>query len=82
MDGTEIIGTIVNLNNNTVTMNTDLSDPWQRENADRSKVKSIEPSKVSQMPPGLLNILTKEEVLDLVACTLSGGDAKNAMFTK
>ncbi len=81
-DGTQIIGTIVNLNNASVTVNTDPSDPWQRVDVNRATVKSIEPSKVSLMPPGLLNILTKDEVLDLVAYVLSGGDAKNAMFAK
>jgi len=32
--------------------------------------------------PWLLNMLTKDEVLDLVAYVLSGGDAENAMFKK
>ncbi|MEA3211610.1 MAG: hypothetical protein QOE70_4667 [Chthoniobacter sp.] len=82
MDGSVIIGTIVNLNNNSVTVNTDASDPWQREDVNRATVKSIEPSKVSLMPPGLLNILTKDEILDLVAYVLSGGDPHNAMFGK
>jgi len=30
----------------------------------------------------LLNMLTKEEVLDLVAYSLSGGDPENEMFKK
>jgi hypothetical protein len=42
----------------------------------------MEPSKVSLMPPGLLNILSKDEIYDLLAYVLSGGDPKNAMFTK
>jgi hypothetical protein len=45
-------------------------------------VKTIEPSKVSLMPPGLLNILTKDEILDLVAYVLSAGDPANPMFGK
>jgi hypothetical protein len=32
------------------------------------------------MPPGLLNILTKEEVMDLLAYVLSAGDPKNPAF--
>jgi putative heme-binding domain-containing protein len=82
LDGTTVTGVIVNLNGDTVQVNTDLSDPNQREGVDRKQVKSIEPSKISQMPEGLLNMLTKDEILDLVAYTLSGGDAKNAMFGK
>jgi putative heme-binding domain-containing protein len=82
LDGTTVTGVIVNLNGDTVQVNTDLSDPNQREGVDRKQVKSIEPSKISQMPEGLLNMLTKDEILDLVAYTLSGGDAKNGMFSK
>jgi hypothetical protein len=43
-------------------------------------VKSIEASKVSPMPEGLLSMLKKEEILDLVAYVLSGGDKGNPMF--
>ena len=79
-DGTQIIGTIVNLNSDTVKVNTDGSNPNQQESVDRKQVTSIEPSKISLMPPGLLSILTKDEVLDLLAYVLSGGDPKNAAF--
>ena len=82
LDGSSITGTIVNLYKQTVTVNTDPSDPGQTEELNRNTIKSIEPSKVSLMPPGLLNMLTKEEVLDLLAYVLSGGDEKNAMFAK
>jgi len=81
-NGDVISGVIVNLAGDTVMVNTDLSDPNQRENIDRKQVKSIETSKVSPMPPMLLSMLTKEEILDLLAYTLSGGDKNHAMFEK
>jgi putative heme-binding domain-containing protein len=81
-DGTTVTGVIVNLNGDTVQINTDLSDPDQRVGFDRKQVTSIEVSKVSPMPPMLLNMLSKEEVLDLVAFILSGGDKENAAFKK
>ncbi|MCB1230077.1 MAG: DUF1080 domain-containing protein [Verrucomicrobiae bacterium] len=81
-DGTMITGVVVNLSGDNVTLNTDLSDPNQRENVDRKEVKSIELSKVSPMPPMLLAMLKKEEILDLVAYVLSGGDRANEMFAK
>ena len=81
-DGEEIVGTIVNLNNDTVAVNTDPTDPNQRITVDRKLVVSMAPSKISPMPVGLLNILSKEEVLDLVAYVLSGGDPANEMFKK
>ena len=75
-------GVIVNLNGDTIDVNTDLSDPNQRVSMNRKEVKSIDHSKISPMPPMLLNMLTKEEILDLLAYTLSGGDKNHAMFAK
>jgi putative heme-binding domain-containing protein len=79
-DGTQYIGMIVNLNSDYVSLNTDPTDPNQQERIDRKKVTKIEPSKVSLMPEGLLNLLSKDEIFDLLAYVLSGGDPKNAMF--
>jgi hypothetical protein len=46
----------------------------------RSNIKSIEASKMSPMPEGLLNTLKEDEVLDLMAFLLSRGDPKDRMF--
>lgn len=82
LNGEQVIGVIVNLNGDSVQVNTDPADPNQRIGVDRKTVQSIEPSKISPMPPGLLNLLTQDEILDLCAYVLSGGDPKNAMFKK
>ena len=79
-NGETLTGVVVNLAGDNVTINTDLSDPNQRINVDRKTVESIEPSKVSMMPPNLLMMLDKEEILDLVAYVLSAGDRSNAAF--
>lgn len=81
-DGTILSGVVVNLSGDSVTLNTDLTDPNQRLNVDRKEVKSIELSKVSPMPPMLLAMLTKDEVLDLLAYVLSGGNKEHGMFAK
>ena len=81
-NGEIISGVVVNLSGDRVTLNTDLTDPNQRVNVDRKEVESIEVSEVSPMPPMLLNMLSKEEVLDLLAYTLSGGDPENEMFAR
>jgi putative heme-binding domain-containing protein len=81
-DGEVITGVIVNLGGSGLTINTDLSDPNQRIRVDRKQVKSIELSKVSPMPPMLLIMLKEDEILDLVAYVLSGGDKSNEMFKK
>ena len=81
-NGEVFTGVVVNLNGDRVSINTDLSDPSQQVSIDRKEVKSIELSKVSPMPPMLLNMLTQDEILDLVAYVLSGGDKENAWFKK
>lgn len=82
LDGTTVTGVVVNLNGDTVQLNTDLSDPDQRVGVDRKQVKSIEVSTVSPMPPMLLSMLTQAEIMDLTAFVLSGGDKENGFFKK
>jgi len=80
--GDILTGVVVNLSGDRVTLNTDMFDPNQRVNVNRPDVASIEPSTVSPMPPGLLNMMQKEEIMDLVAYVLSGGDTKHEAFRK
>ena len=47
----------------------------------RSDLKSSRPSETSLMPPGLVNSLNENELRDLVAFILAGGDRSNPMFT-
>ncbi|MBI1372775.1 MAG: c-type cytochrome [Phycisphaera sp.] len=79
-DGSTVYGRIVNLSGDTYRVNPDMLDPKNMVGVDRRKVKSITPSPVSMMPPGLLNVLEQDEVLDLVAYLLSRGDRKSPMF--
>jgi putative heme-binding domain-containing protein len=69
-------GVVVNLNGDTITLNTDASDPNERTSIDRKKVVSIAPSKVSPMPQNLLDMMTKDEIVDLLAYVLNGGSSK------
>ena len=43
-------------------------------------IASITPLPVSTMPPGLLNTLNEEEVLDLIAYLAGGGDPEHPLF--
>jgi len=74
-DDERIRGVIVNLNGDTITLNTDAADPNENKQIDRKKVVSIGTSKVSPMPVNLLAMMTKDEILDLLAYTLNGGTA-------
>jgi putative heme-binding domain-containing protein len=73
-------GVVVNLNGDTLTINTDLTDPNQRVSIDRKEVEEMEVSKTSPMPVNLLGLLTKDEVLDMLAYVLSGGEPGHEVF--
>ena len=45
-------------------------------------VKSIEPSQISMMPPGMIASMNKNELRDLMAYLISGGNKKHAVFRK
>ena len=82
LDGAVHTGVVVNLNGDSMTLNTDLTDPNKRVGIDRKEIDLLEVSEVSAMPSGLLNPMTKDEVLDLVAYLLSGGDESHRYFSK
>jgi putative heme-binding domain-containing protein len=79
-DDETLTGQIVYLGTDTVQVSTDMLNPGETTKVDRKQIKSIEPSKVSLMPQGLLNQLNEEEVLDLLAYIISGGKPENRMF--
>lgn len=81
-EGKVVVGRIVNLNGDTVMVNTNMLDPNAMESIDRKSIEEMGPAKSSMMPSGLLNTLNDDELLDLMAFLLSRGDRKNAMFQK
>jgi hypothetical protein len=56
-----------NLSGDSLTLNTDLTDPNQRVKIDRKEVEEMEVSKISPMPANLLGWLTEDEVPDMLA---------------
>jgi len=80
LDDTKVFGRIMNLSGDTIMLNVNMMDPNAIENIDRKRIKSMEPSKTSMMPPGLLNTSTDKDILDLLAYLLSKGDKDNALF--
>lgn len=60
-----------------------MSNPFEPDDLRRielSRVKSRKPSTTSLMPPGLINELNPDELQDLVAYILSGGNKADPMF--
>jgi putative heme-binding domain-containing protein len=81
-DGKPVIGRIVNFSGDNISVMTNMLDPNGQTNVNAKKVESIEKSKVSMMPMGLLDTFKEDEILDLVAYLLSRGDRNNKMFQK
>jgi putative heme-binding domain-containing protein len=73
-------GVVVNLNGDSLMLNTDLTNPNQQVRLNRNEIDEINISKVSPMPKGLLAKMTKEEILDLVAYVISAGDSQHKLF--
>ncbi len=74
-----IVGQIESENDKSLTVRT---HPLAEETIEiaRDDIESMGPSKTSRMPTELLSILEKDEVLDLLAYILSGGNPKDAAY--
>lgn len=80
--GKVVTGRIVNYSGDNMSVMTNMLDPNGLVNVNQRKVESIEKSKVSMMPEGLLDSFHEDEILDLVAYLLSRGDRGNKMFAR
>jgi putative heme-binding domain-containing protein len=78
-DGDDVTGRLLEENNAKLVL---LVDPLTGRQAEVKKgdVSGRVPSKLSAMPEGLVNVLTKEEFLDLLAYIESGGKKEHAAF--
>jgi putative heme-binding domain-containing protein len=65
--GRQLSGRIVNLTEQGLSLAENLADPANVIKLAESDIASIEPSKTSLMPAGLLNAFSDEEILDLLA---------------
>lgn len=77
--GASVIGTIEREDETTVTIRTSPLLP-QTSTLQKAGIANREPSAISPMPPGLLNVLTQNQILDLLAYLESGGDSKHPDF--
>jgi putative heme-binding domain-containing protein len=72
-DGDELVGMIVKEESDTVTVQTGPSDTLIQP-VKKSNIKKRDPQSSSLMPLGLVYMLTKEQILDLLAYIESGGN--------
>ena len=75
-------GRIVAEDTAAVTVVTDPEDATRFVRVPRSEIEEITASPTSLMPAGLLDQLNEQEVLDLLAYTLSRGNPKDPRFTR
>ncbi len=81
-NGIPIVGRIVNLGGDNLSVNTNMLDPNQNVGVDVRQVESMTRSETSMMPTGLIDRLNREEVLDLLAYLLSGGNPDHSFFER
>ena len=79
--GDILVGRIENEDESSVTIRTHPLAP-EAVVVKKGEVKERRPSKLSMMPEGLVDILRKEEVLDLIAYVRSGGKGDDPAFAK
>ena len=78
--GKVITGQIVKEDSDTIQILDNPTAPDKLRTVRKSDIEEREASRVSIMPQGVLNKLTKEEILDLLAFIVSKGDRKNKLF--
>ncbi len=81
-DGSVILGRIVVEENGKVFIMTNPFAPNDQMAINESDIAKKGTRKVSMMPPSLINTLNQDELLDLVAYLVSGGNAKDKAFAK
>ena len=77
-DGTTQTGVVAEENDETLTLLS--GSPPKQVSIPKSSIDDQVASNVSIMPTALLNTLDREQILDLLAYLLSGGDAKAPAF--
>jgi putative heme-binding domain-containing protein len=81
-NGGTVVGRITGEEGGILQVATNPAAPGQITEVRNTDVQSRKVSPVSLMPPGLINSMNQEEVADLIAYILSGGDRRNKMFKK
>ena len=79
-DGDTVTGRVGNMSGANLNIIQDMFDPGNMTSVSRKDIESIETSKVSMMPEGLLSSLKPDEIQDLLAYLLSRGDPKSRLY--
>lgn len=80
-NGTSILGRLNNEDKDTYFVSQNPYEPQTVKEISKKDVSEIKVSEVSIMPPGTLNSLNPEELKDLIAYLMSGGNENSPIYT-
>lgn len=81
IDGKTFVGRVIGEDDAVVLLNQNSYTPDQQIRVPKADIAHREASSVSIMPPRLLNRLNGQEVMDIMAYLLSGGDPEHPCYT-
>ena len=81
-DGSTVIGRVIVEENGKVFVSINPFAPQDTLAIDEKEIASRKPYAISMMPPGLINSLNPNELLDLIAYVMSSGNAQDGAFKK
>ena len=81
-DGSQVTGSIIETVDKKMVVAPVMMNPAARVEIVAADVKSEAPSSVSPMPAGLLNELTREQIVELLAYLESGGDRNAPIYSR
>jgi putative heme-binding domain-containing protein len=81
-DGSTLLGRIVLQEGGELKVMTNPFAPTALFTLPDSEVAKVETQAISMMPPGLINVLSPDELLDLLAYIMTGGNSEAAAFKK
>ena len=81
-NGTTVTGSVIDAGGGKILVASVMMNPQATVEIAQADVKSEEPSKLSAMPAGLLNELTKEQIVELLAFLDAGGDKSAPVYRK
>lgn len=82
VDGRVVTGRVANLNGDSYLVQEDMLDPGRLSGISVNDIEAMKPSPNSMMPSGLLDTLTQDDILDLLAYLRSGGDRSFEEFAE
>lgn len=79
-DGTSILGKLMDEDDDVYMISQNPYAPQLLKELEKKDVIEVKTAKVSVMPPGTVNVLNEDELKDLIAYLMSGGDDKHEVY--